>query len=63
MGSFGDHAKGENPELNWVREHQERWNRRCAMRAAAVPFWRKLLAWLGYSRPSVQWQEAHWYDF
>lgn len=59
MGSFGDgdHAKGDNPALNWVQLGIDRYNIACARRAAAAPLRLKLLVIVGITRPWYRWQE------
>lgn len=59
MGSFGDgdHGKGDNPALAWVKRAIDRHNAACANRAAAAPLRLKLLALIGVCRPFERWQE------
>ncbi len=65
MGSFGDGdwSKSENPALNWVKEGINKFNDRCDRRAAAAPWWTKILAYLGMPQLSYKWQQDHWEDF
>lgn len=61
MGSLGEHAKGQQPMLDQVRQHIAEYNARAIQTRRNAPLWRRALALLPNPKgPLYRWESRQW---
>jgi hypothetical protein len=63
MGSLGEHAKGETPFLDRIRQLNAEYNAAAIKRANSCPKWRRLLYCLGFREQYFRWFRTNWWPY
>ena len=56
MGSIGGFAKGQQPMLDRIKDHNNDFHLAIERRAKSASWWLKFLYWLGIHGPYQQWE-------